>query len=283
MSLGRASPRGFALAAVALAAWPAITALLASVPLARALAPPIAGQPAGDAAYFELGALFLLDVLPPIARELRAPALRGLALVLGLSVLALAPFAVALTALSAPGASPRALFARARRHLGTLALVWLAGLVARAAVVALGLVAGRLVGHDLGWGPPRGDVALAAGLALGVAAAWLVGLVADLASVACVDRGLRFYEAMQTGLARAWSGLAARASRSSLAAASFALAAALLPDVQRRAGGAAGVAWLVAAFAATSLCRVSWLERARAIAARDADDAHDADETTMLA
>jgi hypothetical protein len=249
-------------------AYRALAGLLIALPMTAAVSAPVAGYPRGQAELFDPGGVMLVESLRLLRRSTGVvTSASSLAIVAFLG--GVLPLGALIAGLGREGRLPAGFaIGRALRHAGTLALLFGLGLLAQAIVGAiLGLLGSKLV-DALTLSPMRESYArLAIGL---VVLAWvaLIGVVRDLASVAAVHGGHRFYVSAQRGLGamRRAGGRAlfAWSWRSALGLAGVVLAAWLAPPLAGAGAGAVviGVALHQAGIAGAVFGRASWLAAA---------------------
>ena len=247
------------------AAYRLLAGLLVATPIAALFNATVSGYPRGDAELFDPGGLMLLEALRLGARGLPAT-LTGAGLPALVAVfVGLVPLAALIAGLSRSGPLSRAFLARAATfRVGTLALLWGVSLAAQILLAVLVvLLGGKLIdvarftakNEDLAY------LALAAITGLVVIAA---GLLRDLAAVAAVADGDRFYvsnaRALLTVLRRPGRVLGAYAPRALLALGLLIAAFALAPP----RGEALGAAFALheGAIVLGVFLRASWLAAA---------------------
>lgn len=243
----------------------AAAALLIAAPIAATAGATVSGYPRGDAELLDPGATMLLEAARLSRRALPALLVSGGSVALLAAVIGLLPFAAVIAALGHEGrAGARFLAGRAIEHVGTLALLWGAGIAAGVIVALLVVMLGGKLTASLNLGTRAEDLADVAVFAIALLAATAVGMVRDLASVAAVHGGHRFYVATSRALHALGAAprriLWAWAWRGALGLAAVAAAAALAP----RAASALLLAAAVhqAGLAAAVFARASWLAAA---------------------
>lgn len=243
-----------------------VAGVLIAGPFAVLLHGAVAHDPRGDAALFDPGAAMLFEALRMAARGAAGASAASGPIALFATFLGIFPFAALIAGLGRQGRLSLAyLAARAVRPIGTLALLWGFGLVAQVALAAIfGLLGAKVVGklHLTPRGDDLGGVVVAAGVLLVVLAA---GVVRDLAAVAAVNDGSRFYTSVKRALgvlrragqraflAYAWRGV--------LAVAAIVAAAVAVSFLSRGSSDPVAIPFLIhqAAIAFTVFLHASWL------------------------
>ncbi|MFT3771217.1 MAG: hypothetical protein QM820_37860 [Minicystis sp.] len=247
-------------------AYRALAGLVLALPVAAAVGALSGDYPRGQAVLFDPGGLMLLESIRLLRRTLPAV---GYALGPGVVIataFGLFPLALLIAGLGQSGRLSAAfLTARAWAHAGTLALMFGLGALAQVlAVVVVSLVGFKIVAATR-VAPPGEDLASLAVVAVALLAAAVLGVVRDLAYVAAVHGGHRFYTATSRALrcliqapARtlfAWS------SRAILGLAILAFAAWAAPAARNASTAAVFLAVIFHQFAlaAGAFLRASWL------------------------
>jgi hypothetical protein len=250
-------------------AYRALFGLLVALPATVAVGAVAAQYPRGQAELFDPGGIMLVEGLRLLRRGGGAAAYAALSLALVAVLLGVLVLGALVAGLGREGRlSPGFLADRAIQHARTLALLFVLGLIAQGLVGAiLGMIGGRVVGA-LDLSPRREDLATGAVALVVLGAVAAVGVVRDLASVAAVHGGHRFYVATSRAL-RAMRRAGGRAVlawswRSALAFGGIALATRIAPPLAGAGAGAVliGVLLHQAGIAGTVLARASWLAAA---------------------
>jgi hypothetical protein len=249
-------------------AYRALAGLVIALPFAAAVGGPVAMYPRGQAELFDPGGVMFIESLRFMRRSTGIVSAGGsvaLLAVLG----GVLPLGALIAGLGREGRLPAGFLAgRALRHAGTLALLFGLSLLAQALAGAILVMLGEKLVGVLSLSPMREDFAHLAVALVALSAAAAIGVVRDLASVAAVHGGHRFYVATSRALrcvrragdlvAVAWSW------RSALGLAGIVLAAWLAPPLAG-AGAAAvllGAALHQAGIAGAVFGRASWLAAA---------------------
>jgi hypothetical protein len=249
-------------------AYRALAGLLIALPVAAAFGASETMYPRGQAELFDPGGVMFVESLRFVRRSTGIVSAGGSIAILAV-LGGVLPLGALIAGLGREGRLPAGFLAgRALRHAGTLALIFGLGLLAQALAGALlGLLGEKFVGA-LSLSPMREDFAHVAVALVALSAVAAIGIVRDLASVAAVNGGHRFYVATSRALRcmRRMGGRAAVAWswRSALGLAGIALAAWLAPPLAGAGAGAVllGAALHQAGIAGAVFGRASWLAAA---------------------
>jgi hypothetical protein len=170
------------------------TGLLIALPLAALLTSAVANQPRGDAVLWDPGAIMLIEALRLAGRGAVGAISASSVLTLVVAFLGLLPFAALIAGLGREGRLPAGyLAARAIAPMGTLALLWGAGLVVQVVLAGLVVLIGAKVVALFHLTVPGEDIGRVVLLAVALLAVIAVGVVRDLAAVSAVNDGSRLY------------------------------------------------------------------------------------------
>jgi hypothetical protein len=184
-------------------------ALAVAWPLARLVADPVAKHPRGDLVLFEPGALFLSETLR-LGRFALADVAEGMSFgVLAGLYLGLLPLAALLFALAREQMLTTPMLAGAAvRFFAPFSLLLGLSLVTAAFAGGIVLAIGALLENELraAFGERGSDIAEAGFRVAALVAAWIVGVVQDLARAALVTRDTTVLGAIRSGIEtfRAW-------------------------------------------------------------------------------